>query len=373
MGLGRRPPAARRPLAGADGAPPRPRRQRRRRHDGRQLPPHLPRLPRPAPRRRGSTSPAATTRPPTPLAGWLAARPEVTAVLPIWNAAARFRDWPLELYGFRDHATYRDNWPLLAALPDAWDRVARGEAVLVSEQLARRFGLRPGDTARPPHPRRPLGDARRRDLRRLRQRRGPGHGRRSTPSPPAGPTSTAAAWRCAPTPTPCRASSPTSRAAFRDRAEAVDQRGLKAASPPRLREDLRRHRRPQRPDPRRRRHRAPHQPPHPRRRPPRPARPALGDRRHPPPPRPHRARQGRSASPPSPRSPPSPSASRSPGCSPRSSTSAPSAGACRSSSSPATGRRLFALALATAALAALWPALRLRRASPLDLLQRLQQ
>ncbi|HVH03150.1 MAG TPA: FtsX-like permease family protein, partial [Amaricoccus sp.] len=80
------------------------------------------------------------------LAGWLAARPEVTAVLPIWNADTRFRDWPLQLYGFRDHTTYRDNWPLLAAQPDAWDRAARGEATLVSEQMARRFGLALGET-----------------------------------------------------------------------------------------------------------------------------------------------------------------------------------------------------------------------------------
>ena len=79
------------------------------------------------------------------LASWLAARPEVTAVLPIRYGALRVDDWPVEVYGFRDHATYRENWPLLDALPDAWDRVARGEGVLVSEQLARRLRLRPGD------------------------------------------------------------------------------------------------------------------------------------------------------------------------------------------------------------------------------------
>ena len=83
---------------------------------------------------------------------WLEARPEVTAVLPIWNAAARAGDWPLELYGFRDHPTYRDNWPLLAALPDAWDSAARGTAVLVSEQMSRRLDLAPGDTLTLPTP-----------------------------------------------------------------------------------------------------------------------------------------------------------------------------------------------------------------------------
>ncbi len=80
-----------------------------------------------------------------PLAAWLDDRPEVRVVLPIRSSALRLADWPVEVYGFRDDATYRDNWPLRAALPDAWDRVASGEAVLVSEQLARRLALRPGD------------------------------------------------------------------------------------------------------------------------------------------------------------------------------------------------------------------------------------
>lgn len=76
---------------------------------------------------------------------WLDARPEVTAILPIWNARARLDDAPLSVYGFRDHATYRDTWPLLAQTPDAWDRVAAGQAALISEQLARRADLTLGD------------------------------------------------------------------------------------------------------------------------------------------------------------------------------------------------------------------------------------
>lgn len=79
------------------------------------------------------------------LADWLAARPEVSAVLPLRHTAIRLDGWPVEVYGFTDDATYRDAWPLVAALPDAWDRVARGDGALVSEQLARRLGLRPGD------------------------------------------------------------------------------------------------------------------------------------------------------------------------------------------------------------------------------------
>ncbi len=79
------------------------------------------------------------------VAAWLAARPEVAAVLPVRTAAVRLDGAPVEVTGFRDHATYRDAWPLLAAVPDAWDRVARGDGVLVSEQLARRLGLAAGD------------------------------------------------------------------------------------------------------------------------------------------------------------------------------------------------------------------------------------
>ena len=83
---------------------------------------------------------------------WLEARPEVGAVLPIWSAETRVRDWPVEVFGFRDHPTYRDNWPLLAEAPDAWDDVAAGAAALVSEQMARRMDLAVGDSVEIPTP-----------------------------------------------------------------------------------------------------------------------------------------------------------------------------------------------------------------------------
>ena len=75
---------------------------------------------------------------------WLA--PRTDAILPIWNVTADLAGAPGEIYGVADHPTYRDNWPLLSALPDVWDRVAAGRALLVNEQLARREGLSPGDT-----------------------------------------------------------------------------------------------------------------------------------------------------------------------------------------------------------------------------------
>lgn len=72
--------------------------------------------------------------------------PKVDALLPIWSVEAPLPGGPGEIFGVADHPTYRDYWPLLSALPDVWDRVAEGSGVLVNEQLARREGLRPGDT-----------------------------------------------------------------------------------------------------------------------------------------------------------------------------------------------------------------------------------
>lgn len=74
---------------------------------------------------------------------WL--EPRVDAVLPIVEAATPLIGQPGEVYGVADHATYRHHWPLLASAPGVWDLVARGEGVLVNEQLARRAGLDLGD------------------------------------------------------------------------------------------------------------------------------------------------------------------------------------------------------------------------------------
>jgi putative ABC transport system permease protein len=90
-------------------------------------------------------------------AQWLEAQDGVRAVLPQWRAAVRVRHWPVELQGVVDHAETRRQWPLLAQADDAWARVAGGQGVMISEQLARRLGLRvgdalslPGGTADPP-------------------------------------------------------------------------------------------------------------------------------------------------------------------------------------------------------------------------------
>ena len=80
------------------------------------------------------------------LAEWLAGRAQ--AVLPIWDVEADILGAPGEVYGVVDHLTYRENWPLLDALPGVWDRIAAGDGALINEQLARREDLSPGDTLR---------------------------------------------------------------------------------------------------------------------------------------------------------------------------------------------------------------------------------
>jgi putative ABC transport system permease protein len=75
---------------------------------------------------------------------WLAQRTD--AVLPIWQADTPLLGQKAEVYGVADHPTYRDNWPIIDALPGAWDAVAAGQGVLANEQLYRRAGLQLGDS-----------------------------------------------------------------------------------------------------------------------------------------------------------------------------------------------------------------------------------
>jgi putative ABC transport system permease protein len=86
---------------------------------------------------------ARTTDEAAQMVDWLT--PRTTAILPIWLAETTISGQPAEVYGMTDHATYRDNWPMLLSRPDTWDRLAAGQAVLVNEQLYRRSGLSLGD------------------------------------------------------------------------------------------------------------------------------------------------------------------------------------------------------------------------------------
>jgi putative ABC transport system permease protein len=66
-------------------------------------------------------------------------------VLPIAVLETELAGQAGQLLGVSDHATYRANWPLLQSAPDAWDRLAQGEAILINEQLSRRENLGVGD------------------------------------------------------------------------------------------------------------------------------------------------------------------------------------------------------------------------------------
>ena len=70
---------------------------------------------------------------------WLARRPEVEAILPAFRTKTQIAHWPVEIGALRAHETYSRHFPLLDHDPDAWERVARGDAVMASEQLARRL------------------------------------------------------------------------------------------------------------------------------------------------------------------------------------------------------------------------------------------
>jgi putative ABC transport system permease protein len=73
---------------------------------------------------------------------WLRTRPEVEAILPLASTSVRLDGWPTGVLGMAAHEnTFRDHFPMLDQTPDAWDALRRGEAALVSEQLARRLGL----------------------------------------------------------------------------------------------------------------------------------------------------------------------------------------------------------------------------------------
>lgn len=73
------------------------------------------------------------------------AEPRTDIILPIQSAKAQIAGQPSEVFGSRDHATYRENWVLLQQTPQAWDTTFGGQTVLINEQLSRRAGLGVGD------------------------------------------------------------------------------------------------------------------------------------------------------------------------------------------------------------------------------------
>lgn len=69
---------------------------------------------------------------------------KVRVILPIMSIDQPIAGLPATIYGARDDSTYRDNWQFLQSVGDVWDILARGDGVLINEQLFRRAGLELG-------------------------------------------------------------------------------------------------------------------------------------------------------------------------------------------------------------------------------------
>lgn len=80
------------------------------------------------------------------LMDWLQAQPDVDAALPRWRTEIRLQGWLTEAQGTVDDPAHVRGWPLLQQQPQAWDDLAAGRGVMLSEQLARRLELGLGDT-----------------------------------------------------------------------------------------------------------------------------------------------------------------------------------------------------------------------------------
>ena len=60
----------------------------------------------------------------TEIKAWLRERPEVEAILPGGRADTQLAGAPIEVLGLPDHATYRDNWPLLQSADNRLEQAA---------------------------------------------------------------------------------------------------------------------------------------------------------------------------------------------------------------------------------------------------------
>ncbi|MFK7871239.1 MAG: FtsX-like permease family protein [Roseobacter sp.] len=71
--------------------------------------------------------------------------PRVDAILPLVSVKTEIAGRPAEIFGLRPHETYRQNWPILAAEAQVWDKVFAGQGALINEQMARGQNLWLGD------------------------------------------------------------------------------------------------------------------------------------------------------------------------------------------------------------------------------------
>jgi len=72
--------------------------------------------------------------------------PRVDKILPIQSANQDIRNVPSEVFGPTPDATYRDNWLFLQSAPEAWARIEAGQGTAINEQLARRGEIAIGDS-----------------------------------------------------------------------------------------------------------------------------------------------------------------------------------------------------------------------------------
>ena len=89
---------------------------------------------------------AATPADARDIENWARTDKEIATILPVWRTKTRIGDWPVEVMGMTPHETYSEHFPLNAAQPDVWRILHETDAALVSEQLARRLKLAPGDS-----------------------------------------------------------------------------------------------------------------------------------------------------------------------------------------------------------------------------------
>lgn len=69
---------------------------------------------------------------------------DVDAVLPIISQKQVVFGDEIEIFGVKDHDTYRDNWTMLSETGNVWDALQRGDSIVVNEQFARRYELQLG-------------------------------------------------------------------------------------------------------------------------------------------------------------------------------------------------------------------------------------
>ncbi|WP_409312474.1 ABC transporter permease [Pseudomonas putida] len=81
---------------------------------------------------------------------WLKQQPVASVVLPGWRADMQLQGWPVQVQGIVDHPAYRTRWPLLEQHSRAWQQLASGQGLMLSEQLARRLNLQLGDSLKLP-------------------------------------------------------------------------------------------------------------------------------------------------------------------------------------------------------------------------------